>query len=137
MAKYTYPAIFTIEPDGSGVSVTFPDLPHVYTGGKDIQNALLMADDILPLMLCEYEDSKTEFAKPSSMKDVNASIKDDDNSFATLIFADTLEYRKQTSNKAVKKTLSIPAWMDTIAKQNNVNFSQVLQDALTEKLHLA
>ena len=131
MAKYTYPAIFTVEPDGSGVSVAFPDLPHVYTSGKDIDDALLNASDVLPLMLCEYEDNKEPFAKPSSMQAVNASIHDD-HAFATLIFADTLEYRKRTSNRAVKKTLSIPAWMDNIARQNNVNFSQVLQNALSE-----
>ena len=53
MAKYTYPAIFTVEPDGSGVSVAFPDLPHVCTSGKVIDDTLLNPGDVLPLMLCE------------------------------------------------------------------------------------
>ncbi|MGN0193860.1 MAG: type II toxin-antitoxin system HicB family antitoxin [Pseudoramibacter sp.] len=132
MAKYLYPAVFTTEPDGSGISVNFPDIPQCYTGGRDMNDALDMAEDVLNMTLLDMEENGDSIPKPSNLK----SIPLDENSAASLVRADTLAYRKQTDNKAVKKTLTIPAWMDTIAKKNNINFSQVLQDALTEKLHL-
>ena len=57
--------------------------------------------------------------------------------FVSLVACDTLEYRRYYNNKAVKKTLSIPAWLNTMAEREDINFSSVLQKALKEELHLA
>lgn len=131
MAKYVYPAVF--EKDGDSYAVSFPDLEGCFTCGDDMSDALAMAEDALNLWLWEAEESGDAIPEPTPLKE----IKTDNNSVASLVRADTLAYRKTVKKKAVKKTLTIPGWMDEIAKENNINFSQVLQDALTEKLHLA
>ncbi len=76
------------------------------------------------------EEAKKDIPAPSSPKAVAC----DGNSFVSLVSADTLAYRKAHDTKAVKKTLSIPRWLDTMALENNVNFSNVLQNALIEEL---
>ena len=58
----------------------------------------------------------------------------DKDSFVTLVEWDEVAYLKRTSNKAIKKTLTIPEWMNTIAEEKNINFSQTLQEALLEKI---
>lgn len=133
MAKYAYPAVFTPEENGL-YSVNFPDVPSCYTDGEGIADALEMANDVLCLRLYDIEESGEAIPAPSPIK----AIKTDESKgeFVTLVACDTVEYRKFYDNKAVKKTLTIPNWLNTIAERSNVNFSQVLQEALTEKLGL-
>lgn len=131
MAKYIYPAVFTNDKDG-GYSINFPDLESCYTDGDDLQDAYDMANDVLCLMLYQLEESKKTIPKPSNVKDIK--VKND--SFVTLISVDTLEYRKLYDSKAVKKTLTIPSWMNTMAESAGINFSATLQRALIEDLHL-
>lgn len=126
--KYVYPAIFTQNEDG--FLVKFPDLDSCYTDGKDIKDAFVNAEDVLNLVLWNMEEAKTDIPAPSSPK----ALLCDDNSFVSLVSADTLAYRKLHDTKAVKKTLSIPRWLDTMALEKNVNFSNVLQNALIEEL---
>lgn len=57
-----------------------------------------------------------------------------ENQFISLVGVDMIEYYKRNSNKSVKKTLTIPEWLNTMAEANNINFSQVLQEALKDKL---
>lgn len=54
-----------------------------------------------------------------------------------MIEFDMIAYKKRTESRAVKKTLTIPSWLNDAALEKNVNFSQVLQDALMEKLRIA
>lgn len=129
MSKYIYPAIFTQENDG-GYSITFPDIENCYTQGDDLQDGYDMANDILCLTLYRIEEKGFEIPEPSNPKSVQA----DSNSFVTLISADTMEYRKFYENKSVKKTLTIPQWLNTMAEREDINFSQVLQEALRERL---
>lgn len=131
MAKYIYPAIFKSEDDG-GFSIHFPDIEGCYTCGKDLEDGLSMANDALSLMLVEMEDSQDPIPAPSSI----TSIKLKDGEFSTLITADTIQYRHVLNNMAVKKTLSIPAWLNDAATAAGINFSQTLQEALKSKLHL-
>jgi predicted RNase H-like HicB family nuclease len=130
-SKYSYPAIFTPEKDG-GFSVVFPDIENCFTCGDDLTEALFMAEDVLALMLYEYEAEKKPIPTPS----IPSSIPLKDGEFVNIIACDTLEYRKRFDKTAVKKTLSIPAWLNTAATEANVNFSNVLQEALIEKLGL-
>lgn len=130
MAKYVYPAIFTPE-DGS-YSVTFPDLEGCYTCGDTLEDAMYMANDVLAFTLYGYEKAGRTVPEPSSCKDLTTSGEE----FASLVMCDTLEYQKMNNNKAVKKTLSIPEWLNEAATEANINFSQVLQNALKEQLNL-
>ena len=131
MAKYAYPAVFTPEKDG-GYSVYFPDIAGCYTQGDNMADAIFMAEDALELMLYEYEEGNKEMPKPSDLQ----KIKSNEGEIVSYVSADTLKYRKRFNNKAVKKTLSIPEWMNEAAMRENINFSQVLQDALVQRLNL-
>ena len=127
MAKYIFPAVFHPEEEG-GFSIVFPDIEGCYTQGENVAEGLEMAGDVLPLMLTAYEDSNKEIPVPSAIND----LKIDEGDFATLISCDTAIYRRSMDNLTVKKTVSIPQWLNQAAISAGVNFSQVLQDALKE-----
>lgn len=129
MAKYIYPAIFTREDDG-GYSVVFPDLESCYTCGDTLEQAMDMAEDCLALVLYGYETDQKEIPAASSIDSFSTSSDE----FVSLIKCDTLSYRKQYSSKAVKKTLTIPEWMNDEGMRAGINFSQLLQDALMQKI---
>ena len=132
MKRYTYPAIIIPESDG-GYSVDFPDLEGCYTCGDDLGEALYMAEDVLAFTLYDYEKEKKEIPEPTPVESINLK----GNEFVNYITCDTLEYQKRNNNRAIKKTLSIPEWLNELAVDAGINFSQVLQEALSEKLHLA
>lgn len=131
MGTYVYPAVFTPEKNGM-YSVDFPDLESCYTCGGDLAEAISMAEDALAFTLYGYEKEKRSIPSPSPMKSVNAS----GDAFVNLVFCDTIGYQKRNNNRAVKKTLSIPEWLNELATAAEINFSQVLQEALVNKLHL-
>ncbi len=126
--KYIYPAVF--EPEEKGYAVSFPDLPGCYTTGDDLNDAMYMANDALCLWLYDREVEKAQIPEPSNVNE----IKHSDTSFVTLIPCDTDFYRRYYSGKSIKKTLSIPEWLNYEATANGINFSQVLQDALKSVL---
>lgn len=128
--KYCYPAVFTKEEDG--YSVVFPDIENCFTCGETLEEAVEMAADALAMMLTDREDRKQQIPTPTPLSRVETA----EDSMASLVLADTAEYRRRTSNRAVKKTLTIPEWLNTAAEAANVNFSQTLQEALTAKLGL-
>jgi len=127
--RYAYPAIFTPLDEG-GYDVRIPDLPGCGTCGDDLADAIFMAEDALSMWLWDAENDHAQIpdAKaPSSVKTPK---------FVSYIYADTDEYRRKHDARAVKKTLSIPSWLNDRAMQAGVNFSQVLQDALKERLNI-
>lgn len=129
MAKYIYPAVF--EKEGDQYSISFPDLPNCFTQGEDLQDALEMAQDALCLVLYHMEKEGKGIPTATDIKKVEVS----DNAFVTLIECDTFEYEKFYKSKAVKKTLTIPEWLNDMAVKENINFSNVLQNALMEQLN--
>ncbi|MBE6004909.1 Predicted nuclease of the RNAse H fold, HicB family [Oribacterium sp. KHPX15] len=131
MAKYVYPAIFTKEENGL-YSVDFPDIKGCVTCGDDLADALYMAQDVLAFTLYDYERDNKKVPVPSDPD----SIEVPNGSFVNCVLCDTLEYQKRNNNKAVKKTLSIPEWLNELAINAGVNFSQVLQDALKSQLNV-
>lgn len=131
MSNYIYPAVFTLEEDGL-YSIIFPDFEACFTQGNDIEDGMTMAKDVLAITLCDMEDDRAEIPKASNPLD----MKIDDNSFVSLISVNTLEYRKNYNGKSVKKTLTIPAWLNVIAEKENINFSQTLQNALIAQLNI-
>lgn len=129
MAKYVYPAIFTPEEEG-GYSVLFPDLEGCYTCGDNLQDALEMAEDVLAFYLYDEETAGNAIPEASKVEKVKVKGRE----FVNYIACDTIEYAKMHNNKAVKKTLTIPEWLNEAATRAGVNFSQVLQEALMEKM---
>ena len=125
--KYVFPAIFSPEENGA-YSVVFPDIESCYTCGDDLADALEMSEDALALTLYGYEKDGRAIPSPSDL----SALALPEGSFANYIVCDTLAYRNMDQSKAVKKTLTIPEWLNEAAISMNVNFSQVLQDALTE-----
>ena len=124
MAKYVYPAILEVEKEG--YSVFFPDLEGCYTQGDNLQDALEMAEDVLALTLYEYERMEKPIPAPTHAKSISCN----ENQIVSLVKCDTMAYRKKYGNKAIKKTLTIPEWLNEEAIACGVNFSQVLQEAL-------
>ena len=128
---FIYPVILTKTQDGIWKG-EFPDLEGCYTCGENLAEALYMAEDVLAFTLYDYEKEHKAIPSPSAMKDVATS----GDEFVNFIACNTLEYQKRNNNKAVKKTLSIPEWLNEAATAAGVNFSQVLQDALKRQLNL-
>ena len=130
MAKYVYPAVFTEEEQG--YSIVFPDLDGCYTCGDSLEDGLEMARDVLALVLYGYEKDKRIIPIPSERTAIPLMEKQ----FVNYVVCDTMAYRKMYNGKAVKKTLTLPAWLNEEAVAIGINFSQVLQEALLQKLHL-
>lgn len=127
--KGNYAAIF--EPGDNKVYVSFPDLPGCVTSGKDVSDAYDMAVDAANLWLTSaVEDQNEPAPKATPIEQVEYS----DGSWAMLIQVDTDEYMKKTETKAVRRTVSIPSWMDQIAQKRGISLSKVLQDALKEQI---
>lgn len=131
MAKYIYPAIFTPEANGQ-FSIYFPDIENCFTCGDNLEDGISMAEDVLSLMLTQLEDKGHNIPSASAINDLIPK----NGEFATYISCDTTAYRRLMNNTAVKKTLTIPSWLNDSAIAAGLNFSQVLQDALKQQLNV-
>ncbi len=132
---YRYTAIFTYEEDG--VHVVFPDLPGCVTFGKEEEEAVQMAREGLALHLYGMEQDGDEIPQPSSLRTLAKEENLQSNEVFMLVEAFMPAFREKQSKRFVKKTLSIPYWMNAEAERIGVNFSQTLQNALAEKIALA
>ena len=132
MKRLIYPAVFHPE-DVGGYSVDFPDLLGCVTEGDTLEEAIRMAEDALGIYLYSLKEDGEAAPEPSDPADIKLSGRD----FVSLISYDEVAYLKRTDSHSVKKTLAIPAWMDTLARESNLNFSNVLQNAIRRELGLA
>lgn len=125
--KIIYPAVFMpYEDSQDGFAVVFPDLPGCVTGGDTLAEAMEMAEDAASgWVLAELEDGH-DIPKASQPNE----IKTEPGEFTTLVLLDMDLYAEKYGNKAVKKTLTIPAWMNTYVEKHNISCSKVLQDAV-------
>lgn len=138
-----YPACFFKE-DTDGYSVVFPDLNYLSTQGDSFEDAMEMAVECLAGYLYASKKDGDPIPEPSKLSDINpdaiAKELDPDapmcESFVNMVSVDVDLYAKEHFEKSVKKTLSIPAWLNTAALERGINFSQVLQDALKTQLNL-
>lgn len=123
MAEYVYPALFHSNEDGS-FTIEFPDLPGCISEGKSLSNAMHMAQEAL----AQWLDYSLEKAYPlptaSSLPDVKCA----GGEFASLICTTVRDSR------AVRRTVSIPKWMDDKVTEAGLSLSRVLQDALKDRL---
>lgn len=135
-----YPACFYKDEDG--YSVIFPDLNWLSTCGDTLEEAMNMAVDCLAGYLYLSQKEGADIPAPSAISDIHpekiARELDPDSSveesFVNMVSVDVAAYAKTNFEKSVKKTLSIPAWLNTLALEQNINFSQVLQEALMQKV---
>ena len=128
--RYFYPAIFTYE-NGEEISVVFPDLDCATSGINDY-DALLSARELLGIVLFGMEEDKEEIPAPTPL----SQIRTEENERAVLIDVYMPSIRMAQVNKSVNRTVTLPAWLNSAALEKNINFSQVLQDALKTQLHI-
>ncbi len=126
-----YPAIFHKAEEG-GFWITFPDIPECLTEGDNMTQAYEMAVNALGLALTSREAESEALPEPSDPTDITV----EKDAFLVVIEFDLLAYKKRTSPRSVKKTLSIPEWLNEEATSIGINFSQVLQEALMQKLQI-
>ena len=128
--NYIYPAIFYPEDDGR-YSVIFPDLNELATFGDTLADAFAMANEACGQYLFNSLREGEPLPEPTPLDHV---AKDEPNSFVNIVCVDLDEFARAYDDKAVKKTLSIPAWLNTACENYGINYSKVLKDALIEKL---
>ncbi len=129
MHHYFYPAIFHNDEKG-GYWISFPDFPECMTQGETMEEAYEMAVEAMGL--CIDDRLKNEESLPEVSAPVDYILQEGD--FSCLIEFDLAQYRKKHNTKSVKKTLSIPEWLNEAAMEHDINFSQVLQEALMKKI---
>lgn len=132
-----YPACFYKEKDG-GYSVIFPVL-NIATCGDTLDEAMNMAVDCLAGYLYNAKMEQEEIPEPPEMEriDVDDEYDEYESAFINMVTVDVEEYARVHFEKSIKKTLTIPKWLNDMAVKEKVNFSQLLQKALKEELHLA
>ena len=125
--KVAYPAV--IHPEEGRYWVEFPDLEGCFSDGETLADAASNASESLGAFLCSLMDDGVTPASPSEISSVSCS-----SGFTTLVVADPLLYKKST--RSVKKTLTIPEWLNIEAEKQHINFSAVLQEGLKSRLSL-
>lgn len=128
--RYVFPAVFTYEA-GQEIAVVFPDL-DVATSGTDDNDALLSARELLGCALYGMEEDGEEIPTPTPLSDVETGK----NERAVLVDVYMPSIRMAKVNRSVNRTVTLPAWLNAAALERNINFSQVLQDALKSQMHL-
>ena len=128
--RYFYPAIFTYD-KGQEIAIEFPDL-DVATSGTNDDDALLSARELLGIVMYGIETDKEPIPTPTPL----AKLKIEENQRSVLIDVFMPAVRLASANRAVNRTVTLPAWLNARALANNINFSQLLQEALKTRLNL-
>lgn len=126
--EYTYPAFFYFDEDG--ISIEFPDLPGCLPCAQTQEEAFHCAKEALALHLYGMEQDHEQIPAPSPV----ASLTPEDGAVITLIDVFMPSFRERMNNKSVNRTVTLPAWLNAAAAERNINFSQVLQDALKAQI---
>ena len=127
--RYTFMA--NIYHEDNAYIVAFPDIPSCFTSGDTLEEAIEMAEDVLNLMLWDMEESGTPI--PSATLPERMDV----NGYIAAIHADTAAYRKKYDKKPVQRAVSLPRWLDAMAKDRNIRLSAFLQTALMKELGVA
>lgn len=127
--RYLYPAVLTYE-EGYEIAVTFPDLPGCATSGETEKDAVAAGREALGLHLFGMEEDGDEIPEPSLAKDIQL----EDGEVIAMIEVFMPSIRLNQKNKAVNRTVTLPAWLNAKAVECGINFSQLLQDAIKREL---
>lgn len=128
--SYEFVAIFNYAKDG--ISISFPDLPGAFSSANTTEEAIRNANEVLGLVLYDMEEDKKDIPKPTSLDNIQCK----ENEKTVLINVWMPLVRNELDEQAVKKTLTIPQWLNRLAEEQNVNFSKLLQTALKEYLKM-
>lgn len=128
--RYFYPAIFSYE-DRQEISVVFPDL-DVATSGVNEDDALLSARELLGCVLFGLEQDNEPIPEPTHLQ--NIALQENERAVLVDVFMPSV--RTANINKSVNRTVTLPSWLNSAAMERNINFSQVLQDALRDQIDL-
>ena len=126
--RYTYTAVIT--PEDGKCYVRVPDIAGCVTTGKDVEDAVAQITDALSGCLVVWEDQGLAIPQATPQPEIFHDAAD----VLTLISVDTIAYRAMTDTRAVRKNVSLPAWMANMAERKGINCSKVLQDALAQRL---
>lgn len=126
MKRLYYPVVF--HPEDFGYSVSVPDLDGCFSQGDTLDEAVEMVQDAIGLYLADEK----EYPAPSAPH----SIKTQGQDFMMVIPFDEMSYKRKHDTRAVKKTLTIPSWLNEAAESAHINFSSVLQEGLKNQLHI-
>lgn len=127
---YLYYAVFSFDDDG--ISVVFPDLDGAFTSGSDMHEALFMSKDLLAGWLINAEDDKEDFPLASDIDDIVLEQGD----LLVPVEVNLALEREKFDNQLVKKTLTIPRYINTLGVETGINFSQLLSESIKEKLNV-
>lgn len=134
MNDIVYPVILTYEDDLIYIGIPDFETDNYISFADNMNDVIKTAKELITLFYTELEENKKEIPKPSDIKDIKKTLKDNQEVIYINLW---LPYEKSLIKVAYKKkTLSIPTWLDMLATQKNINFSQVLQEALKEKLDI-
>ena len=127
--KYYYPAVFSYF-EGEEIAVVFPDFDVATSGISDVK-ALESAKELLGITILSYEEKKEELPIPTQLAELHV----ESNERAVLIEVYMPSIRMANINKSVNRTVTLPAWLNAKAMEMNINFSQLLQDAIKKQLY--
>lgn len=127
MKRY-YPVIFTKE--DVGFSTAAVDLDGCFSEGDTLEEAYIHTQDAIGL----YLEDAAEL--PQGSVSGSFQIDDPQTQFVCIVEFDDAAYKRKHAGKSVKKTLTIPEWLNAEAERQHINFSGVLQDALRQQLHV-
>lgn len=128
--RYTYTAVITPNDNCSKYFCRVPDLPGCISTGKNLDEAIDMIKDAASIWLVGAEDDRDPIPAATSQSD----IVHEKNALLTVLQIDTLKYRASIDTRAVRKSVSLPAWLASLADDRGINCSQVLQEGLMAKL---
>ena len=135
--KYIYPAVFTFydNENGKSIGITFPDLPGCVSCADSIEEALFMASDALGMHLAGMEDDNDPLPTPSDIPVLLYRTEANQTVVPVAVFMP--EYREALDVKPVNKMVTMPRWLEAEGKKRGVNFSQLMQEALKDRLVIA
>lgn len=128
--EYVFPAIFYYDDDG--ISIEFPDLPGCMPCAQSTEEAVKNAKEALGVHLYGMEKDNDDIPEPTDVKDIEV----EEGGVLMLVDVYMPVVRDRINNKYVKKTLTLPYWLNAEAERNGVNFSGILQEALKKYLHI-
>ncbi len=130
--NYTYQAIFDYSEEGF-INIEFPMFEGAFSCVGTDENPICCAQDLLVLYIQDYIDSNKTLPQEKEYIDLDCTNK---NKVSVYINIWLPYHTRNIKETYVKKTLTIPTWLDLLAKQNNINFSSTLTDALKLKLNI-
>ncbi len=133
--KLVYPACFYPLEEQEGYCVVVPDLPGCVTQGNDLADAIAMGVDAASGWVLDELEDGNPVPKPSNLYSIKLD-EGKEGSFVSMLMLDMDSYTEKYGEKAIRKNCTIPAWLNTMAEKNDINFSAVLQEALINRLEI-